>query len=1594
MGVFAERTLIEYKSTKKETMKKLLLILSFVLTFFIPLGSYAQPPAFTLSITTTPQTCLGNGSLNFTVTGNDPLATMSYAVFLLPNTTTAVTTVTVPTATNLTAGNYQVVATQTLSGQSNTSTANATIVNQAVTLAYSLEPVKIRCGNDGKIIVNVTAGSAVSYEIISGPQLRPQQATNTFTGLPVGNYEVRVYDACGDALVVSVELIQATTGVIIDFPQISQGELPTCNTIIVSHSFRAVSPNEIFYPLTFQYTVFPPGGGAATVVSQNVVSGNTTDATIPFYNDQQYTYDLKVTDVCGNVFVLNNNIVNEKLLMNTKYLTESCGNYFFTLTPLTYKGPYTINFINAPAGFNPAMFNSEHPTSSLPELQYGDNGNPVPIGTYEIEITDACGHTFIQEMTIMDEDEVLILASSDPTTCLGQVGITLKSGRSITAVVVTAAPASYANTLPDDVSEFIIGEAFLMGNIPLGEYTFEVTSECGVTYTITGNILSSGQVLLTKTQRPGCALGEGSLKMGSSGNRLAEVIITAAPGTFTEQLPFDASANIYATDGVFYMNSLPEGDYTFQTIDNCGTERIEQVTIQGYAITKNDVVIIPKCGSFNIDLQFASNGVYVQSFWLQQLNEVTGVWFNPFSGLPYTDGEFPTNDDSYFLNNNQININLGFTGEFRILRIFHSYGNGDNKNNRCFEVINSFTFDGAPTIHGAYSFPCVDGLSEVIIDATGVAPLTYEITSKNNAPFSVDNGESNLFSGLEAATYNFRVTDDCNSFKNILLDITALEPIKIEPFGFCENEESSLVVSSFSFLTYSWWKAGAPGTILSTTNSLTFPSFESDTDTGTYFVSIESSDQGSCINQVLEYVVTPNVLPNAGNDNAVVVCNKGDDIDITAYLSTPHDNGGTWTDVNATGHLAGSILSTEELVPGSYEFIYLVTSECGTEDEATITIELKDVPQTPTIDPIAPICEGGDIQLSTATIATATYQWTGPNGFTSSLQNPVIEDATVAASGTYTLMVTVNECASAPVTVQVIVDAAANAGEDDAIPLCNDGNAIDLADYLSTPHDAAGVWEDVNVTGALSGSMFEPEGITAGVYQFKYIVTNACNIEDEAIITITLKDIPQTQVIEPTLPVCEGNDIQLSTTAVTDAVYQWTGPNGFTSSVQNPLIENATVTDSGTYTLTVTVNECASEEVTVEVIVSAAANAGENATIPLCNDGSTIDLADYLSTPHDAGGIWEDVNATGGLSGSMFDPEGITAGAYQFKYVVTNACNMVDEAIITIQLNDIPGAPSIAAISPICEGNDIQLSTTAITNAVYQWTGPNGFTSSVQNPLIESAVITASGTYSLLVTVNGCASPTVTVVVVVNELPQFVMEGNTLLCDGQSSTLSVVPGNFNTNEVVYEWYLDNTLLTDVTESDIEIFETGTYKVNVNKDGCISTQEINVTLNTNAFEIEIDNGCVDYKYILSIVNINEMDAAEVSWTGPNGYSYIGKEADITKLVGGEYSVVVTNSDGCTATAVVPVDNTFCDIPRGISPNGDGMNDSFDLSNFDVSEIKIFNRYGLNIYEAKNYKNEWHGQASGGEAPTGTYYYAITFSGGAQITGWVYVQREIK
>ena len=132
-------------------------------------------------------------------------------------------------------------------------------------------------------------------------------------------------------------------------------------------------------------------------------------------------------------------------------------------------------------------------------------------------------------------------------------------------------------------------------------------------------------------------------------------------------------------------------------------------------------------------------------------------------------------------------------------------------------------------------------------------------------------------------------------------------------------------------------------------------------------------------------------------------------------------------------------------------------------------------------------------------------------------------------------------------------------------------------------------------------------------------------------------------------------------------------------------------------------------------------------------------------------------------------------------------------------------------------------------------------------------------------------------------------------------------------------------------------------------------------------------------------------ATYEWSGPNGFIFgpTSNPSIVITTPGVYVSTVIYN--GCRYLTTQQVDGITCTIQKGISPNGDGDNEAFILS--DVKALSIFNRYGVKVYShAENYTNQWHGQSeSGSELPDGTYYYVITRNSGSSITGWIYINR---
>lgn len=207
--------------------------------------------------------------------------------------------------------------------------------------------------------------------------------------------------------------------------------------------------------------------------------------------------------------------------------------------------------------------------------------------------------------------------------------------------------------------------------------------------------------------------------------------------------------------------------------------------------------------------------------------------------------------------------------------------------------------------------------------------------------------------------------------------------------------------------------------------------------------------------------------------------------------------------------------------------------------------------------------------------------------------------------------------------------------------------------------------------------------------------------------------------------------------------------------------------------------------------------------------------------------------------------------------------------------------------------------------------------------------------------------------------------------------------------------------------DLSANPVGIYTYTVeNNSGCIApfaTVEVRESTSNfilqaeNATDCDLTDGSIMFSNLFPNTNyvinytVDGVVASPVNMTSDASGNYI-----LDGLGSGNYENIIITNDGCDSDPQAIRVNENCIIPSGISPNNDGFNDSFDIEWVQATNIQIFNRYGVKIYEKRNYRKEWYGTTEddnrGTELPTGTYYYIIEVANGSPITGWVYVNRE--
>ncbi len=385
--------------------------------------------------------------------------------------------------------------------------------------------------------------------------------------------------------------------------------------------------------------------------------------------------------------------------------------------------------------------------------------------------------------------------------------------------------------------------------------------------------------------------------------------------------------------------------------------------------------------------------------------------------------------------------------------------------------------------------------------------------------------------------------------------------------------------------------------------------------------------------------------------------------------------------------------------------------------------------------------------------------------------------------------------------------------------------------------------------------------------------------------------------------------------------------------------------------------------------------------------------------------------ATGGTgTATVPTPSTSTIGStsYYVANVDANGCEGPRaEMVVTVVDLTIPEVGFHYDATTYCViGNNPVLSTNTgfVSGGTYSVNPSTGLSINTSTGVIDlsnSDAGTYEITYSLLQ--NGCiaANQSAFTITVTDSTPAVVdFAYETPIC---LSGENPVPTNHTENGT----FLSETLTVNSVTGEIDL-SSATAGTHVITYTALTDASLCIEGNSTSFTIEITEGenvviVQECNGNALVLKANENTSADYIWMDQNNNVVGSNEAvfNVSDYLSENPNTVFPQtftltivSGECSSEGEFTVTSMPCVmIPKGISPNGDGKNDSLDLTGMGVQQITIFNRYGREVYNFNgSYSNQWHGQSNDGkELPSATYFYSVAKQDGSTATGWIYINR---
>ena len=641
----------------------------------------------------------------------------------------------------------------------------------------------------------------------------------------------------------------------------------------------------------------------------------------------------------------------------------------------------------------------------------------------------------------------------------------------------------------------------------------------------------------------------------------------------------------------------------------------------------------------------------------------------------------------------------------------------------------------------------------------------------------------------------------------------------------------------------------------------------------------------STVTTVLTIDPTPaiSVSPSPG-----VVCAFGDTVMFTALGATTY----TWSPATGLDTTAGAMVNAS---PGSATtYTVTGTSSAGCVGSTTVGVQLSGGSTVAGFTSDTLTCAGGSITYSNTSVNATSYAWvfSGATSIDSTLQDQVI---TYDSAGLYDVSLTAFGC-----------------GAD---------STISFTGYITV---GPGVASSASATICSADSIFVGGAFqnTAGVYMDTFVSAAGC----DSIVTTTLfVDSAISAGVSGLSDVCGADftfDLATGLGGTPDGGGAWNDDDNSGAFILFGNIIPALITP-GTYNFTYTVTgsgACPDDSATVTLTIHPVPSAGTSGTLGACLLATSLDISTGLGGAPDSGGVWVDIDGSGALTGTIFDPSAAGLGTYNFSYSVPrNVGCPADTAIVTVSVIAAANAGTDGSLTA-CAGDfatqNLGDGLGGTPDAGGTWSDDDGSGGILFGDLWSPAGVGA-GTYNFtyLAAAAGCPSDSAVVTITVAEPPDAGSDGTLAVCDS-NGTVDVATGLGGAPNAGGVW-TDSAGIMASSVVDLSILSTGSYSFTytVSAPPCAdATATVTVNLSTCIGIGELNNGGIglypnpsEGKFTIELENTTDARIKVYNSTGEliavftsNGKPNV--ELDLIGNPNGLYYINVITADEVITTKV--------------------------------------------------------------------------------------------